>query len=367
MKVAVYNISKNEEQFVKRWADSAKDADLILLADTGSTDRTVEIAKECGVEVVEIKVDPWRFDVARNASLEAIPKDFDYCIALDVDEVLLPGWRKGIEKAHAAGITRPRYKYVWSWNADGSEGLTYGGDKIHARLGYKWRHPVHEVITFDTTMVPEGSGMLAQSETQQWYPEIEIHHHPDHTKSRGQYFGLLELSVEEDPDDDRNAYYYARELYFHKHDEKNYQKAIAEFKRHLALPRAVWPPERAKSMRYLAELEPHLRETWLLRACAEAPDRREGWVELSLYYHDQGRWEACLAASKRALDIKEKPLEYLCEEPAWGSLPWDLAAVASYNMGIMWQALEYGEKAVEFEPQNERLVTNLKAYRASNK
>ncbi len=42
MKIAVYAISKNEEQFVQRFCDSAQDADLILIADTGSTDKTVE-------------------------------------------------------------------------------------------------------------------------------------------------------------------------------------------------------------------------------------------------------------------------------------------------------------------------------------
>jgi SAM-dependent methyltransferase len=49
-KICVYTISKNEEKFVKRWADSAKDADLLVIADTGSDDRTVEIAKECGIQ-----------------------------------------------------------------------------------------------------------------------------------------------------------------------------------------------------------------------------------------------------------------------------------------------------------------------------
>ena len=356
MKVAVYNISKNEEQFIKRWSESAKDADLILLADTGSTDNTVDIARECGVELVEFEIKPWRFDVARNASLDAVPEDFDYCIALDVDEILLPGWREGLEKAHAAGITRPRYKYVWSWNADGSEGLTYGGDKIHARKDYRWKHPVHEVI-----------GSTTGRETQNWYEESEIHHHPDDTKSRGQYFPLLKLSVREDPEDDRNAYYYARELYFHRHEGENHQKAINEFKRHLSLPRAQWRPERARGMRYLAELELHERETWLLRACAEAPDRREGWVELSLYYHDQLRWEACLAASKRALEIAEKPLEYLCEEPAWGSLPHDLASVSSFHLGLYESAIKYGQDAIAFEPENERLLGNLETYRSFNK
>lgn len=45
MKIAVYAISKNEEQFVERFCNSAKDADLILIADTGSTDGTVEKAR----------------------------------------------------------------------------------------------------------------------------------------------------------------------------------------------------------------------------------------------------------------------------------------------------------------------------------
>jgi SAM-dependent methyltransferase len=44
-KICVYSISKNESKFVKRWSDSAKDADIILLADTGSTDDTVKDRK----------------------------------------------------------------------------------------------------------------------------------------------------------------------------------------------------------------------------------------------------------------------------------------------------------------------------------
>ena len=92
LKVAVYTIALNEQEFVERWYESAKEADYLLIADTGSTDGTREIAKKLGINVIDITVRPWRFDDARNASLVALPEDIDYCIALDMDEVLLPGW-----------------------------------------------------------------------------------------------------------------------------------------------------------------------------------------------------------------------------------------------------------------------------------
>ena len=110
MKVAVYTIALNEVQFVKKWYESAKDADYLLIADTGSTDKTVELAKKLGINVISIGVKPWRFDDARNASLAALPLDIDYCIALDMDEILIEGWREELEKAHKEGWTRPRYQ-----------------------------------------------------------------------------------------------------------------------------------------------------------------------------------------------------------------------------------------------------------------
>ena len=88
MKVAVYTIAKNEEQFVERWFNSAKDADYLLIADTGSSDKTVELAKSFGINVYSVNVNPFRFDDARNAALALIPADIDYCISVDMDEVL---------------------------------------------------------------------------------------------------------------------------------------------------------------------------------------------------------------------------------------------------------------------------------------
>lgn len=348
MKVAVYTIALNEAQFVKRWYDSAKEADYLLIADTGSADNTARLAQRLGINVVSISVKPWRFEDARNAALSFIPEDIDYCIALDMDEVLLPNWRASLEEAATKGVTRPRYTYTWSWSEDGSPGLQYGGDKIHTRKNYRWKHPVHEVLN-----------VYGIPEVQEWI-DLEIHHYPDNTKPRSQYLPLLKLSVEEDPADDRNAFYYARELFFYS----QYYEAAKEFRRHLSLPKARWAPERAASMRYLAKCEPDNKEEWLIKAHMESPNRREALVELAQHLYETESWASCLHFAEKALAIEEKPLDYLCEKFAWGALPYDLAAIASYWEGNVEKALEYGLKAVDIEPSNERLQNNLTFYQA---
>jgi hypothetical protein len=345
VRIAVYSIAKNEEQFIERWAASAAEADLVVLADTGSTDQTVDIAMGLGVAVHSITVSPWRFDDARNAALSMISPAIDLCIALDADEVLQPGWRDHLESLDPV-VTRPRYKYVWSWNEDGSEGLSYSGDKIHSRSGYRWKHPVHEVLT----------PSLGLQEVHGWCG-LEIHHHPDHTKSRGQYGPLLEWAVQEDPYDDRNAYYLGRE-YSYKQD---WEKAKPELLRYLDLPGATWPPERSAAKRLLAKCEPERAEFWLLSAAAEAPGRREPWVDLAEHYHDTLRWADCYSSALRALGITEKPLEYICEDRAWGALPHDLAGISAYHLGLP-SCLDHGATAVLIEPSNDRLIENYAFY-----
>lgn len=344
MKIAVATIAKNEDQFVCTWADSGYEADYRFILDTGSTDETLIMAATYGVEHATQVFTPWRFDHARNAVWDHIPDDIDYVIWLDMDEVLTPGWRQALE-AVPAGVTRPRYKYVWSWNPDGSEGLVYGGDKICARHGYTWRHPVHEVLT------PLGE------ETQHWVTELEIHHHPDPTKSRGQYFDLLKLAVEEDPNDDRNQFYLGREYFYQ--GLKN--EAAVHLLIHLELSR--WRPERAASCRYLAECQPERQEHWLWRAVAEDSDRRENWVALAEFFYLRQDWVAVRSACEMAFRIDVKPLDYLCEPRAWGWLPHDLMALACNKLGDNDQAWFHGAQALALRPDDERLRLNMNWYR----
>lgn len=346
MKAAIYTIALNERQFVDRWYESAKDADYLLIADTGSTDGTVQRARELGINVIEIRVNPWRFDDARNAALAALPIDIDMCVSLDMDEVITPGWKEILADAWERGVNRPRYKHIWSWNEDGTPGLEFSYDHIHGRKGFRWRHPVHECIY-----------SYGIEEKQDWLEGIETHHHPDPTKSRSQYLPLLALSVKEDPYNDRNAFYYGRELYFYG----QYEEAARELQRHLSLPTARWAPERAASMRFIGKSLPNEAEKWFRKAIEEAPGRREPYVDLVKLYYNKQDWEHCLEAAEAALEIKEKPLEYLCEAESWGFAPYDYASIAAYRLGQFKKALEYAKTALSMSPDDERLQANLKS------
>lgn len=343
MKIAVYTIAKNEEQFVQRWADSCTEADYRFILDTGSTDKTSVMAGVFGIPHETKVFNPWRFDHARNYALTQLPNDIDICISLDMDEVLQPGWRKALE-AMPAGTTRPRYKYVWSWKQDGSEGLIYGGDKIHARHGYYWAHPVHEVLK------------PVRAEHQEWIDGLEIHHHPDPEKSRAQYLPLLELAVAEEPFDDRNRFYLAREYFF----SGEYGLAHQHFVRHIELSK--WMPEVAASCRYLAKIDTEKAEQWLVRACSMDPGRRESWVALANYYHDQRMWQSCRNACFNALAVENKPLDYLCEDWAWGERAADLMALSCHKLGLKQEAVRYGQMAIDLNPSDQRLKDNLLFY-----
>ncbi|MGA9857110.1 MAG: glycosyltransferase [Solirubrobacteraceae bacterium] len=80
-------IVRDEEQMLARCLQAAAPAvDEIVVVDTGSTDRTVEIARQFGARVIE---HPWTgsFSDARNVSFEAATSD--WIIYLDADEVLV--------------------------------------------------------------------------------------------------------------------------------------------------------------------------------------------------------------------------------------------------------------------------------------
>jgi glycosyltransferase involved in cell wall biosynthesis len=305
VKIAVYTIAKNEAARIERWAESCEDADVRLVLDTGSTDDTTALARDAGCMVRLAAIKPWRFDNARNRALDLLPEDVDWCITLDADEVLAPGWRDAIEQA-PADATRLRYRYVWSWGPDGAPGIEFMGDRTHRRHGWTWEYPCHEHLR------AEGPDIVADA-------GFEIHHHPDDSKPRSGYLPLLGIGAREYPTSDRMAFYYGRELYY----AGQWQQSRLELWRFLHMPTAVWAPERAHALRLLGDMDDN-PERWYLRGCAEAPDRREPWVALAEHYLRVGQHGQAAASAGRALAIEQKPMDYLCEPWAWNGRPQEI-------------------------------------------
>jgi glycosyltransferase involved in cell wall biosynthesis len=348
LKICIYAISKNEEKFVKRFYESVKEADLVLLADTGSTDRTVELARECGIETYSISVSPWRFDIPRNTALSLVPGDFDICISLDLDEVMMPGWRQEIERLWIPGITtHMRYRYNWG------NDLEFSYEKIHHRHGYQWRNMCHEVLIADPRI------------QERWVETDQLltQHLPDSGKSRGQYMDLLEADVADNPHNERNALYYARELNFNN----RWQDCISAVDRYLSMPAATWSHERSYALRYqgksyqaIGQFGPAERS--FERAHQEEPGIREPLVDLSALYQITHQWAKSLDAAERALEISHREYFYTADPAVWGSKPYDLAALASWHLGQKDQAVKYGLRAVELDPRDARLSANLEWY-----
>ena len=342
-KIAVYTIALNEEKYVDTWYQSVKEADYWLVADTGSTDQTVTKLRALGVKCEQIHVRPWRFDLARNIALSLIPSDCDICISMDMDEHMVSGWREKLEQAWQGETTRISYTYNTYYHGGDTPTLSYMANKIHSRHNYTWKRPVHESV------------FALASECITQVPLMIMNHMPDGAKSRGQYLHLLEASHQEDPSCAQTLFWLARE---HAHMNQNDQ-AVSYFQKLLRQDH-VWHLERSEAERWLAKLQPHNQLQWLRRSVATAPERREPWRDLAQHHYLQAQWPSCYAACVQALDIKSGTGTYLDTSDVWGAQLSDLAAVASWNLGLKDQSLQYAIQAAQLNPEDERLQNNLK-------
>ena len=353
MKISVYAISKNEEKFVERWIENLKEADNIYVLDTGSTDNTVKKLKENGVIVKEELIKPWRFDEARNKSLDMVPLDTDICVCLDLDEVIEKGWRKKLEKIWKNDTTRLRYNYNWSFDEYGKPSVNFYIEKIHSRNNYKWTHPVHEVLTY-----------LKDNEKFITTDEITVNHYPDKSKSRSSYLPLLELSVKEDPNDDRNMHYLGREyMYYGK-----WNKSIDTLIKHLNMKNATWKDERCASMRFISRCYINLNrfdeaKMWLDKAINEAPYLRDPYVERALLEYKLDNWKMVKKYYLEALKLKKNTKSYINEPFSYNHTIYDLLSLSYYYEGNINLAIENINKALEISPNNKRLIENKKIFK----
>lgn len=332
-----------------RFVDSCAGADGIFVLDTGSADDTVAKLKARGVTVNQEAMPEFRFDVARNKSLEFVPADKSVCLCMDLDEVLAPNWRQSIESAWDDDVNRGSYRYVWKHRPE----VVYNHNRLHCRHGFEWRGPTHEAL------------VSLCEERLKFIPHLQIDHFPDESKPRPDDTKLLTLWVEQEPSNPRAVHYLAREHFF----KGRFKEAEDGFTWHLHL-HLSFPAERMWSMRYLAVIagsrgDQAQRIEWLRKATAECPDRREAWVDLAKACYDTVDTLGCFYAAGRALRIKERDYSYFTENYAWSELPHDLFSVSAFYIGAKELALDHAVIAHQMRPDDPRLESNIRRIKES--
>lgn len=118
--VSLCMIVKNEEDYLPACLQSVKDVvDEIIIVDTGSQDKTVEIAQKFGAKVYYFK---WNnnFSEARNESLKYASKD--WILIMDADDEFYPEDKRALKVLLSGKLNENAVYYF--------ETLSYCGDKI---------------------------------------------------------------------------------------------------------------------------------------------------------------------------------------------------------------------------------------------
>jgi tetratricopeptide (TPR) repeat protein len=143
-------------------------------------------------------------------------------------------------------------------------------------------------------------------------------------------------------------------MWANRHD-----KAVSLLQRYLELPTSTWSEERSEAMRYIARMQADQKLTWLDKARQEAPHRREIWLDLAEEFHSREDWLNLFWACTNGIEKTHRTGSYLDDANCWGFRLHDLGAIAAWRLNAMDRAVEWGQKALELAPANERLKNNL--------
>ena len=274
--ISLCMIVKNEEKVLARCLNSIKNAvDEIIIADTGSTDRTKEIALKFTDKVYDFQ---WinDFSAARNFAFSKATKDF--ILWLDADDVIteknnikLTELKNTLENADAVMM-----KYNTAFDENGNPTFSYYRERLIRRsIPHKWKGRVHEVIEYTGRTI---------------YSDIEINHHSVKTEYSTRNLDIYEKQLADgELIQPRDTFYYARELYYHK----KYSKAISVLHEFLENKNG-W-------------IENKIEACKILSACYRETDNINKAIQvlfISLSY-DIPRAEICCAAGNLFMQIGE--------------------------------------------------------------
>lgn len=341
-------ILRNEEAVLARCLDSVrKGVDEIILVDTGSRDRTKEIARAYTDQVYEF---PWQddFSAARNFGLEKASGD--YWMWLDADDVL----------SETALFQLQRFKqqipietdvvmmpYGNAFDPRGRPGLLYERERIlrnHPK--YRFQGRVHEAV-------PPSGKIIREN--------ILIEHRPQGKKDPDRNLRIYEKMLEQKAVfSPRDLYYYGRELMQHQRylDAEKIFSGFLEASEGREEDRAEAARLRGRCFEILGE--PVKAGRVLMQALLYGVPSGETCCAIGDYFMRKKQYPQAVWWFREALRA-EKPLTAgaFIREECYGYLPAMNLCVCYDRMGDPETAEKYNELAGGFKPDDPAYQYNV--------
>jgi glycosyltransferase involved in cell wall biosynthesis len=347
--ISLCMIVKNEEHAIGRCLDSVGDlADEINIVDTGSTDRTKEMAARYTDRIYDFA---WMedFSAARNFSFDQAGKE--YIMWLDADDILLEKDRAALRRLKDS--LSPDYDavlmdYVLDRDVLGNaQNVTRRHRLLRRAKNFRWIQPIHEYIPVTGRVLKIG---------------IEISHSPFmEKKDRTRNIRMLQNAVRQEggAPSRRYQYYLANEMLGvgrMKEAEEMFRSfvdgEVENFEDHIAACGFLSHIYRVAGDK-IKELES------LLKTFQFAKPRADYCCRIGSWFQEQGRYSPAVYWYELALELKE-PDSYngIINKPCWTWVPQVQLAICYGKLGQLPAACIHNEKALEYFPQDPTLLDN---------
>ncbi|RCX16907.1 tetratricopeptide repeat protein [Anaerobacterium chartisolvens] len=340
-------IVKNEEDTLSRCLETVKDiVDEIIIIDTGSTDKTKEIASEFTSRIYDFEwIDD--FSAARNYSFSKAT--MDYIMWLDADDVILEEDRKKLKKFKSImdkSIDIVMMKYNVGFDASGKVTLSYFRERLFKRANnYTWNDPIHEHIP--------AWGKVINS-------DICITHKKIHASPPQRNLKIFRKMIEEGkPLSPRNLFYCAREFYHNG----LFDDAIEYFNKFLDSGQG-WVEDNISACFDLSKCYSEKKDTEsslkaLFRSFQYEVPRAEICCQIGYYFKNIKQYEKALFWFDLALNLK-KPQDswgFILHD-YWGYIPLMELCVCHDRLGNHDAAMKCNDLAGEIKPNDSAVLYN---------
>jgi glycosyltransferase involved in cell wall biosynthesis len=339
-------IVRNEAEVLSRCLDSVHDlVDEIIIVDTGSTDKTKEIATRYTDKIYDMEwIDD--FAAARNYSFSFAT--MDYVMWLDADDFLKEKDRaklSGLKNSLDLEVDSVVMEYHLAFDGYGNPLAMSRRNRIVKRSRqFKWYNPVHEYLLVD------GNYYLT---------DIAVSHGRVHQNTK-RNLRILEKMVERDGDvTGRDVLYYANELA----DAGRDAEAAEQYRRFLETPVEYFEDHLMACARLSAcyhQLGNHdLKLTTLLQSMVYDVPRADFCCSIGQSFLDQEEINKAIFWFKLALTQKLPKnhfgvLNLIC----WTWFPHYQLCICYGLKGELELAHEHNEQALSYLPKDENLLQN---------